>query len=121
VIPANKEEKKSILVNTVNKPMYDAFALSGEKNNGFYLPDWVPKEEWYAYIEIRIKAKFPVTDHAKKLLLRKLEKLRGEGIDPAEAINAACMKPWQSFYKPTERTQDGQRREPFHFNPDTDS
>lgn len=66
----------------------------------FELPDWVPKAEWAAWEELRRKSRHPLTDHARRLAVAELEKLRAAGHAPALVINEAVLKGWRSFYPP---------------------
>lgn len=69
-----------------------------EAGSGFVLPDWVPLVEWSAYVEMRRKTKKPMTEHAKSLLVLKLEKLRDAGEDPSVVLNEATSRNWLSVY-----------------------
>lgn len=62
------------------------------------LPDWLPADVWAAWIEYRAKMRKPMTDHAQKLSIRELEKLRISGDDPAEIINQSIMRGWTGLF-----------------------
>jgi hypothetical protein len=66
---------------------------------GIEVPDWVPKEEWSSFVEMRKKGG-PFTDRAKTLALGELAKLRAAGHDPKALIDAAVLRGWKSFYPP---------------------
>lgn len=66
----------------------------------FYLPDWIPKETWQAFEEMRKKIRKPMTDKARELLVRRLETFKSEGCDPQDLLEAAVLNSWQSVYKP---------------------
>lgn len=70
------------------------------KAGAFALPDWIPKEPWEGWVEVRRKNKWPVTDRAFTLALAELEELRKQGHDPAKVIDLATLKGWRSFYAP---------------------
>jgi len=74
----------------------------------FVLPDWVPPKAWEGFIEVRKRAKSNPTEHAKSLLVAKLEKLKEQGFSPQECIDAAIEGGWKSFYPPpTQRQANG--------------
>ena len=63
------------------------------------LPDWLPSETWQAWVEYRKSIKAPLTPHAAKLLVAKLETLRTKGSDPVEVVNNSIMSgKWTGFY-----------------------
>jgi uncharacterized protein YdaU (DUF1376 family) len=68
----------------------------------FVLPDWVPQKAWEGFIEVRKRAKSNPTDHAKELLIAKLERLKEQGFSPQECIEAAIESGWKSFYPPSQ-------------------
>ena len=73
-----------------------------ENGNGFVLPDWVPKDEWYGYMEVRGRIKCANTSTAKKLLVGKLERFRERGHDLRHVLNMAIEHSWKSVYEPKE-------------------
>lgn len=95
--------------NSANTPL-ELCDPSGTEGNGkgrekegaprVVVPEWVPTEEWSAFVEMRRKGRSPFTDHAKKLALGELTKLRDQGHDPKTVINAAILNGWKSFYPP---------------------
>ncbi len=64
------------------------------------VPDWVPAEAWAAFVEMRQKTKAALTEHAKKLVIAELAKLRAQGHDPGEALNRSTMHCWKSVFPP---------------------
>jgi len=61
----------------------------------FVLPEDISPEVWDAFVEHRKILKKPLTDHAKKLLIQKLEKI---GQDKNAVLNQAIEKGWQSVF-----------------------
>lgn len=57
----------------------------------FVLPDWVPLNEWNAYVELRCKLKKPLTDHARDLAVKRLASLKAQGHNPAEVLNQCIL------------------------------
>ena len=64
----------------------------------FVLPDWVPKEPWEAFIEMRRSARKSPTERAKELLVKELEKLREQGHEPTAVIEQSTRKNWLDFF-----------------------
>jgi hypothetical protein len=62
------------------------------------LPDWLKKEDWAAFKEMRLKLRAPLTDKATSLLLAKLDKLRACGDDAGEILNQSIMNGWKSVF-----------------------
>jgi hypothetical protein len=62
------------------------------------IPDWVPAEQWNAFLEMRReKKKFP-SEHAVRLLVGKLEKLRRDGHDPGAVLDQSTVNNWTDVY-----------------------
>ena len=70
-----------------------------EQNNPLY-PPWLPVDVWKEFKKHRIKLKSPMTDHAEKLAIGKIEKLRLEGHDPADVINNCIEMGWKGIFPP---------------------
>lgn len=68
----------------------------------FVLPDWMPKEAWQAWLEVRTKKKVPNTTRALQIAVGKLEALKAEGYQPGQVLDCAIEKGWRGIYKPTE-------------------
>lgn len=77
-----------------------------EKNNGnghktesqIILPEWINKETWIAFLEMRKKIKAPLTQYAMKLAIYRLERFRAEGENPNEILDKAIMGSWKGLY-----------------------
>lgn len=66
----------------------------------FELPDWLPLDEWNAFIEHRKKLKKPLTQYSMKLAIKQLKKIVDAGYKADDVINEAILKGWQSFFTP---------------------
>jgi uncharacterized protein YdaU (DUF1376 family) len=66
------------------------------------LPDWMPLAEWEAFKEMRRKNKKPMTAHAEKLVIGKIDKYRNAGHDPTILLNQSILNGWQDIYEPKE-------------------
>jgi len=66
----------------------------------FALPEWVPREEWDTWMEVRSKRRSPNTPRALGMALAELLDLRNAGHDPALVLRKACVAGWSSLYAP---------------------
>ena len=58
----------------------------------FVLPDWIPKQLWESYLEMRKKIRKPATEHAKELVIAKLIRLQADGNDPIAVLEQSIMQ-----------------------------
>ena len=72
----------------------------------FVPPDWVPKDDWTAWLEVRTKKKVPNTRRALEIAVGKLDELRAEGYQPQQILQSAIEKGWRGIFKPTELSTD---------------
>jgi hypothetical protein len=70
------------------------------KDRADALPDWLPQGPWDAWLEVRKKNRAPNTPRALDLAVRELEKLRGQGHDPAAVLDNATLRGWRGLYPP---------------------
>ena len=64
----------------------------------FVPPDWVPKVEWEAWMEVRRAKKAAQTDYALGCAVADLEKLVKAGHDPGEVLRKSIVSSWKSLY-----------------------
>ena len=71
------------------------------------LPPYIDKEAWEGFEEMRIMIKRPMTDRARKLILKRLDSIRKAGHCPNESLDQSTEHNWQTVYepKPLELTQ----------------
>jgi hypothetical protein len=82
----DKEEiKETITKETIQKKEY-------------VLPDWIKQETWDAFLEMRKRIKKPLTDYGCQVAIKKLRKLKDEGQNPNEILDASIMNSWQGIY-----------------------
>lgn len=62
------------------------------------LPDWIPSEEWKAYVEMRKKIHAPLTDRAVTLAIAELEKLKAQGHAPGSVLDQSTAKSWRGLF-----------------------
>ena len=65
------------------------------------LPTYIDSETWDAFWDMRKKmgTRAPITDFAKKLILKELMKFHGEGYDANNSLEQAIMKGWRGVFK----------------------
>jgi phage replication O-like protein O len=65
----------------------------------FVLPDWVNKEVWNQFVEMRKKIpKSPLTEYGKKLLIAELERFKNEGEDTNRIIENSIRNSWKGLF-----------------------
>jgi len=62
----------------------------------FVLPDWVPADAWAGFEEMRRSIRKPMTDRARTLIIRELEKLRGP---PGDILDQSTRNNWQGVFE----------------------
>ena len=99
IVNWNKYQVKSTSTSTnksTNKG--DLLSLLSKKNKKkdiISLPDFINKETWDAFLEVRKKKKNPNTTHSLELMVKKLERLKGEGYDVNALMEHAILRGWQ--------------------------
>lgn len=71
------------------------------------LPDWVPLEDWNAFIAMRMAKRAKPTEHAKDLLVRELAKLKAAGHDPRAVLQQSTRSNWTDLYPIAEPRANG--------------
>lgn len=69
-----------------------------KKNKNINMPEWINKETWDSFLEMRKKQKAVPTLHAIDLLFRELTKLKDNGNDPNEVLNQSIMNNWKGVF-----------------------
>lgn len=64
------------------------------------LPEWVPVEEWEAYLAMRkqMGKKHQATEYAKKLLVKRLDEFRTQGMDVKKILEQSIMRSWVGVF-----------------------
>lgn len=75
-----------------------ARAKPAAAKEGDPLPDWVPPDSWAAFADMRQRMRAPLTPHARKLILRRLERLRSEGFEPAAVLDQSVERGWRGVF-----------------------
>jgi uncharacterized protein YdaU (DUF1376 family) len=64
----------------------------------FEPPDWVDRKAWADYGAMRASLRKPLTDAAKAIAVRELEKLLALGHDPKAVLEQSVMNSWQGLF-----------------------
>lgn len=78
------------------------------------LPEWLPSEEWSAFVAMRVRVRSPLTDRAIVLTLKELEKLRTLGESVAAVLDQSTMNGWKSVYPLKPQGNSNGKRETAH-------
>jgi uncharacterized protein YdaU (DUF1376 family) len=62
------------------------------------LPDWLPLDQWRAYLEMRTRIRKPATSYAQGMAIAKLDQLREQGHHPAAVLGQSIMNAWQGLF-----------------------
>lgn len=76
------------------------------KKDIYNIPDWIDKDTWTAFLEMRRKKRAIPTEKAKELLVKELAKLRADGYDPKEVLNQSIMRNYTGVF-PLKEGQNG--------------
>lgn len=100
-----------------DKKESDTIILTIKNHKGDLLPDWLNVDQWNEYKAMRKSIKKPLTPHAEKLAIKKLEKFKDEGQDIEEIINNSIFNSWQGLFpvKENKNKLNGQERTPYEL------
>ena len=62
------------------------------------LPDWLPTEQWEAFVEMRQRIRAPLTERAKILAIGTLGKLVADGQDVKAVIEQSVERSWRGLF-----------------------
>ena len=79
---------------------------TARKRAAFVLPNWVPKDQWDAFVLMRNRIRKPMTDHAKSLAVGELAKLAEDGHPPGDVLNQSTFKSYSGLF-PIKDQQNG--------------
>ena len=89
-----KSEVEELIRRIVREELERAFAENRRKprkSNGHAkdvepLPEWVPTEQWNAYVDMRRRIKKPLSPYGASMAISKLERLKQQGHHPAAVL-----------------------------------
>lgn len=67
------------------------------------LPQYIDREAWDAWMEVRRHLKAPNTDYAVKLLVYEVQRIKDAGHDPNAAIKQSVLKGWKDVWPSKEK------------------
>lgn len=63
------------------------------------IPDWIPEENWNAFVEMRKAIKKPLTPYAAQRIVAKLDALRAAGHEPGAVLDQSTVACWQGVFE----------------------
>ena len=63
------------------------------------LPDWMNRESWDGFVEMRKKIKKQLTYRAKKLIIKQLSDMKQAGHDPNAVLDQSTRNSWQGVFE----------------------
>lgn len=76
------------------------------------LPDWLPRDAWDAFVEMRKKERHPLTETAVKLAIGKLEKLRTAGQDVRTVLEESTFNGYRGLWPAPATNANGSKAPP---------
>jgi phage replication O-like protein O len=64
-----------------------------------FFPEWLPKETWEEYLEMRTRIKKPLLKKSFPRLWKELEKLKKKGNPVEEVLNQSIIGSWQGVFE----------------------
>jgi hypothetical protein len=62
------------------------------------LPEWIDKEVWESFLELRRRIRAPLTDRAKRNILRQLSEYKDQGQDPNAVLDQSITRGWRGVF-----------------------
>lgn len=88
----------SVPDNPQSKVKYTKVKYSKVKGKEISIPDFIDKELWHDFLEMRKQMRKPATPRAQELLIKDLVKLSADGDDPNEIIKQSIKNSWQGLF-----------------------
>ena len=101
-----KTETKDVTLRNVTVTQQKRVEKSRIDNINIQVPDFVDKELWNDFLDMRKKLRKPATDKAQELLIKDLGKLNADGDDPNEVLRQSIKNSWQGLF-PLKGGQNG--------------
>ena len=93
----------------VTQNIKDTITKDTIQKKGFILPEWIDKETWSAFLEMRSMRRATPTLRAKQMLVKELEKLRAEGHEPNAVLDQSTMRCYTGVF-PLKGGQNGKNK-----------
>jgi len=78
------------------------------KASMYYIPEWLSRDSWDRFVDMRIEKKAPLNENAADLIIKKLERLRRQpGQDPNEILNESVINEWKGIFPLKEGGRNG--------------
>lgn len=99
----NSEKGNAGVISTTNNRHSVLKRTKGSKVNNTVIPDFVDKELWTAFLEMRTKLRKPATLKAQELLLKDLERFHAAGEDANEVLKQSIKNSWLGLFTTKDR------------------
>jgi len=76
------------------------------------IPEWIDKNLWDDFLEMRKKKRAPPTDRAIELLIKELGKLKAEGNDPNDVLKQSIMRNYTGVFPVKEANSGAYQSKP---------
>jgi phage replication O-like protein O len=96
--PLSKQITKPLSKQILTKENKTKQIQNKRKGYGGNIPEWINKETWEAYLEMRREKKKPPIPRAVELIIKKLDELRLAGQDVKEILNQSIINSWTDIY-----------------------
>lgn len=77
----------------------------------FKIPDWISVDDWLDFEAMRKKIRKPLTDRARRAIVKELLKLQGEGHAPPAVLEQSIRNCWQDVF-PIRQSNNGKNGAP---------
>lgn len=91
------------------------------KKDVYIIPEWIDKDIWESFLEMRREKKSVPTEKAKQLLIKELEKLKAQGHNPNEVLERSIMNSWKGVFPLDSKGGQGGKTRGHSQIPDRDS
>jgi hypothetical protein len=107
-LPETNGTKRNV---TVTPPDTDTDTEQKKQGESFTLPEWINRETWKAYVEVRKSKRAAKTVHAWNLVVKQLETFRAKGHDPNAILETSIRSNWTDVYEPKDKATLVPKRE----------
>lgn len=81
-----------------------------KKQEAFQIPDWIPKDAWNSYVEMRNEIKKPMTHRAAELAVEKLAEFQRSGMAPKDVLEQSVFNSWQGLFPLKNQGVSGEKK-----------